>query len=127
MLKDILNHPSLREAADRCKKIEDTQKQILDKVDALLRKVDPDCSIIQDPDAINEIDSKDIEPLSLEVIDLSRRVYFLETSLAASEKEKWKILNSARSFLAKHQLLLAAISLGTATFFGIYTLFILNS
>jgi len=128
MFKDILNHPSLQEAARRCASIEQTQKEILSKLDELSRKIDRISGETEEESEDSNLHSDNAkDALSLEVIDLSRRVYFLEMEIERSEPSRWKIVQRVRDSLQKHHLLLIASALCAATFFGIYALYILNS
>lgn len=126
MFKDILNHPSLREAVDRCRAIEDDQKEISQKIDLILtllnhRTIDDE---FKEPASHA---SQDFDSVRLEIIDLSRRVYFLETTLETKSSRKTVLFQKVKDIFYRHQMLLAAAALCSATFFGIYTLFILNS
>ena len=75
MLKDILNHPSLHEAASRFKKIEESQREILLRLSEIKNRLEcegPPSKTSESPPLQDSL----LEMLSLDIADLSKRVYF---------------------------------------------------
>jgi hypothetical protein len=126
MLKNILNHPALHEAVNRFKKIEESQSEILLKLSEIKAYLGcEDFQDVSDESALHRNGA--LEMLTLDIADLSKRVYFIELELEKNANRKPVIFRRLYLWFSQYQMLLAAMSLAVVTFFGIYTLFILNS